>query len=90
MYSYSVLFVSVFGIILFDYFHLYSAKFLNPNSIRLCSQRHYSLTSDDDDDRNHDDEYDDDDAQVTSFPVRPFVLPFLQSNIPLLRERIEK
>ena len=28
--------------------------------------------------------------KVTSFPVRPFVLPFLQSNIPLLRERIEK
>merc|ERR1719341_1426844 len=28
--------------------------------------------------------------EVTSFPVRPFVLPFLQSNIPLLRERIEK
>jgi len=27
---------------------------------------------------------------VTSFPVRPFVLPFLQSNIPRLREEVQR
>merc|ERR1719225_1030736 len=27
---------------------------------------------------------------VTSFPVRPFVLPFLQANIPRLRDEIQR